>query len=336
MGLLHQALGELPDAYTCFRRAISLRSDYPTARWNFALLQLLLGEYGEGFTNFEQRLLRSDAVPQRHTDLPRWQGEDISGKTLLVVAEQGYGDTIQFCRYLPLLIRLGITVAVEVQDQSLVSLIATIPGIGTVFHRTEQRPAADVQVPLLSLPFLCKTTTTTIPPATYLVPAQQQQEQWRNFTASGKTFRVGIVWRGRPKPDPGRSVPVDQLEPLLTIPGISWFSLQVEEVAHAETPAAIRNSHCGKLVNFSATAAFISTLDLVLTIDSAVAHLSGALGIMTWVMLPCAADWRWGLEHNSTPWYPAMTLFRQKRPQEWQTVLARVAQQLAAVMSTKP
>ena len=329
LGLLHQALGEIAEAYTCFRRALTLRPEYATARWNLGLLQLLVGEYGTGFRNFEARFSKLDANPQRHTDIPRWQGADISGKSLLIHAEQGYGDTIQFLRYVPVLAAQGIRISVEIQDESLRELARTVPGLQSVIVRGEPRPAVDFQIPLFSLPVACGTTLATIPPAPYCLPPADKVAQWHQRFEGTAGLKVGIVWRGRQTPDPRRSIPEQFLAPLFAIPGITWFSLQVDEPdeARAKLPD-IRRDHVSGLISFVDSAACIAALDLVISIDTAVAHLAGAVGVPVWLLLPFAPDWRWLLARNDSPWYPSARLFRQQRPGEWKEPVAEIAELL--------
>ena len=332
LGLLHQALGNVADAYVCFRRALTLRPDYPSARWNLGLLQLLIGQYHEGFKNLEARFHKLEAIPQRHTDLPRWQGEDIGGKSLLVHAEQGYGDTIQFLRYVPQLAERGIRVVLEVQDESLRELSLSVHGLRDVITRSEPRPDVDFQIPLLSLALACGTTPETIPPAPYCVPRAGKLAEWRRLFEHEVGLKIGVAWRGRPTPDPHRSIPEQSLAPLFTIPGIRWFSLQVDEAAAHETPSAVQRDHIGKISSFADTAACIAALDLVVTIDTAVAHLAGALGKKTLVLLPFAPDWRWMVKRDDSPWYPGMRLLRQQKPEEWEGPITELAATLRSMV----
>jgi tetratricopeptide (TPR) repeat protein len=328
LGLLHQVLGEVTEAYTCFRRALTLQPDYATARWSLGLLQLLLGEYGEGFKNIEARFRKLDAIPQRHTDLPRWNGEDIREKTVLIHAEQGYGDTIQFLRYVPLLAGQGIQVVVEVQNESLRELAQGVSGQQTVIVRGEPRPTADFQIPMVSLALACGTTVETIPTAPYCTPDANKLTQWRQLFKDEVGLKVGIVWRGRPTPDPRRSIPEQCLAPLFAIPGIRWFSLQVDEDESRPSPLPVCRDHIDRLATFADTAACIAALDLVVSIDTAVAHLAGALGKQTLILLPFAPDWRWMLKRVDSPWYSSAQLFRQYQPGDWSDAVAGLAEAL--------
>ncbi len=333
LGLLHQAMGEVAEAYTCFRRALTLRPDYATARWNLGLLQLLLGDYREGFKNIEARFRKRDAISQRHTDLPRWHGEEIGRKTVLIHAEQGYGDTIQFLRYVPVLAERGIRVIAEVQDESLRELVRNVPGLQAAIIRGESRPAADFQIPMMSLALACDTTVETIPPALYCTPDANKLAQWRQRFKDEDGLKIGLVWRGRPTPDPRRSIPEQFLAPLFTIPGICWFSLQFDEDESRLPPLPVHRDHLDRLRGFANTAACIAALDLVITIDTVTAHVAGVLGKPTWLLLPFAPDWRWMRDREDSPWYPSMRLFRQDDRREWRPVIERVQHELAAYAS---
>ena len=321
LGMLHQALRELPEAYSCFHRALLQRPYYPMARWNLGLLQLLLGEYGEGFRNFEARFTKPGAVASLHTGLPRWDGTSLYGKTILVHAEQGYGDTIQFVRFLPLLAEQGATVILEVQDRSLLLLCRTIPAINQVIIRGEPAPSADFQLPLLSLPRLLGSTLASIPrKIPYLSADKEKTEIWQQRLTRCNGYRIGICWKGRATPDHRRSIPLEQLQPLWELPGVDWISLQLEQ-DEADPAAPTILNLAADIQDFSDTAALIATLDLVISIDSAVAHLAGALGVSGIVLLPFAADWRWGLADETAPWYPLLRLIRQEQPGSWQTAI---------------
>ena len=338
-GMLHQALGEMVEAYTCFRRALSIRPDYPAARWNLALLQLLLGDFDNGFRNFEQRFLKPGAPPQRHSDLPRWMGEDITGKTLLVHAEQGYGDTIQFLRYLPLLAGRGIKVVAELHDSALLALAKALPGVCSVFTRAEHRPPADVQIPIVSLPFACGTTLENIPAAPYYRPEEHKLERWWQLVGRPTGLKIGIVWSGSRvhKNNNFRSIPFTEFSRILNVSGVTFYSLQVgadalthEDISVARIPLMDLTAH---IHDFSDTAAFIANLDLVISVDTSTAHLAGAVGKPTWVLLPFAPDWRWVLGRDDTPWYRDMRLFRQPQPGDWGSVISEIVLRLDKMVS---
>jgi hypothetical protein len=318
LGLAHQDLQELPEAYTCLKRALALRPDYATARWNLALLQLLLGDYKEGFRNFEARFSKIGAVARLHTNIPTWDGSDPAGKRILIHAEQGYGDTIQFVRFIPQLIEAGAQVLLEVQDTKLLELCRTVHASVQVMVRGEAPPCVDLQAPLLSLPYLLGHTIDSIPrKVPYLSADKDKVSLWQSRLPDDGRRKIGICWKGRPTPDPKRSIPFQELQPLFKLPGIVLVSLQIEQDDLADLPDDMLNL-VTDIRDFSDTAALISCLDLVISIDSAVAHLAGALGIPGIVLLPFVPDWRWGVSEAISPWYQTLHLVRQKRPGHWQ------------------
>ncbi len=328
LALVHQSLRELPEAYTCFRRALALRPDYPTARWNLGLLQLLLGEYPAGFTNLEARFETIAPIARLHQTIPRWDGSTLADRHILIHAEQGYGDTLQFIRYLPLLAEMGGLVTLEVQDRSLLSLARTLGGCIQVIARGEPLPPVDIQAPLLSLPLLMGTRIDSIPARVpYLSADRQQMEHWKESIIDDGRLKVGLAWKGRPTPDPGRSVPFAELAQLFALPDITWYSLQMDRDAEANLPPNIINK-TDQIFDFNDTAALIANLDLIVSIDSAVAHLAGALGVPGIVMLQAVPDWRWGLDRDTALWYPSLRLVQQKSPGRWSDVIEEVMIQL--------
>jgi tetratricopeptide (TPR) repeat protein len=330
LGLAHQGLGELPEAYTCLKRALTLRPDYSTARWNLGLLQLLLGEYRTGFENFEARFSKLSAVAWLHNTLPAWDGASYPDKTILIHAEQGYGDTIQFVRFIPMVAEKAGSVILEVQDDALRELCQNAQGVTAIIVRGETLPALDCQAPLLSLPRLLGTSLETLPhKIPYLIADKQKARQWDNKLPHDGRRRIGICWKGRPTPDPNRSIPFDELKALFELPGICWISLQTEQDQAAQFPEVMIDlSH--EIRDFSDTAAIMSCLDLVISIDSAVAHLAGALGLPGIVLLPFAPDWRWGMNEITAPWYPSLQLLRQPQVGSWRQVVEAVQQILTA------
>lgn len=321
LGLAHQGLGELPEAYTCLKRALTLRPDYSTARWNLGLLQLLLGEYRPGFENFEARFTKLAAVARLHGDIPLWDGTSYPDKTILIHAEQGYGDTIQFVRFIPMVAERAGAVILEVQDDALRELCQSVPGVATTVVRGETLPAIDYQAPLLSLPRLLQISLETLPhKIPYLTADKQKTGYWNSRLPHDGRYRIGICWKGRPTPDPLRSIPFDELRPLFELSGTCWISLQTEQDQSARLPEAMIDLS-NEIKDFSDTAAIMGCLDLVISIDSAPAHLAGALGIPGMVLLPFAPDWRWTLDQPHSPWYPELQLFRQQAPGAWKPVI---------------
>lgn len=322
----------LEEALVHYGKALALQPGYPTALWNICQIELLLGRYREGFRHFDSRFATAQPVRLRRTGLPPWNGEPAAGKRLLVQGEQAYGDTIQFVRYIPLLSARGIRVILENHLAPLDTLLLSLAGVERIINDGSGDVACDAVCPLLSLPRLLSTTLDTVPGhVPYLSPSAEKRAVWRARMAGDTNLKIGICWAGRRFPDHRRSIPPHLLSPLANLEHISWYSLQVNESAEtggAEKPELPLIDFTGHIQDFEDTAALITCLDLVITIDSAVAHLAGSLAIPTWVLLPFAPDWRWLLERSDSPWYPATRLFRQPRPGAWSGVIAEVTGQL--------
>jgi tetratricopeptide (TPR) repeat protein len=328
LGAALQRDGELAGACVVFRAVLERNPGCAEAHWNLALALLMEGEYREGWREYQWRWERdSFTSPRRHFAEPVWDGSDPAGRRILVHCEQGLGDTLQFLRYLPLLAQAGAQVLVEVQAASLVPLVERLPGVAGVHLMGAPLPPFDLQVPLLSLPYLFHTTLESIPSEPYLEAPPERLAAWRGRLPGPGPLRVGLAWAGKAQPDPFRSCTLAALAPLAAIPGVVLVSLQLGEAAEQaalEGAPELIDPTPG-IADFADTAALVANLDLVVTVDTSVAHLAGALGTPTWVMLPRAADWRWGTSREDSPWYPGMRLFRQERQGEWGPVLARLA-----------
>jgi Flp pilus assembly protein TadD len=331
LGGWHQLRGECAEAMACFERALALKPHFAIAHYNQALLHLLQGEFETGFREYEWRW---GFLPRREFSVPLWRGEPLAGKRILLHAEQGLGDAIQFLRYVPMVGAAGGQVALEV-PQPLLRLAQEIPEVSRAIRCGEALPECDWQCPLMSLPLAFGTRLDTIPAQVpYLripVAARRKADRlnWR-----GTAPRVGLVWAGSPKhkKDRDRSIPFQLLERLLSLAGVKFFSLQVgaapgQAKAHGITDLA---PHIDDLAD---TAALLERLDLLISVDTAVAHLAGALGIPAWVLLPFAPDWRWLLERADSPWYPSIRVFRQPRPGDWASVLDEVHQELPGLLA---
>jgi tetratricopeptide (TPR) repeat protein len=330
------AAARFDEAQTAYERALRLQPDFPLAHWNRALVLLLKGDYRQGWAEWEWRWRSSEFQPYRRSfPQPRWGGESLNGRRILLYAEQGFGDTLHFVRYAPLLAGQGGRVVLQCQPE-LVRLLRRMPGIERVVSTDELPPDFDVHCPLLSVPGLVNTMPETIPASVpYLSADEAQAEQWRARIAAqaraDTKLKVGLSWGGRPLPDPGRSVPLSALAPLAEVSGVWFISLQKGDAAKEADapPAGMRLANWTQdLLDFSDTAALIANLDLVITIDSAVAHLAGAMGKPVMLMLPFSADWRWMLGRSDSPWYPTMRLFRQTRAGDWSTCINQIAQAL--------
>ena len=277
--------------------------------------------------------VRSHDFPQQSL----WLGEQpIEGKTILLHAEQGFGDTIQFVRYVPLVAALGAKVIIEVQP-ALKMLLSAVKGADKVIGKGEKLPPFDFHCPLLSLPLAFKTRLETIPASTpYLSVPEERVAIWASQLPKSQMLRIGVVWGGNPDfvNDRTRSIGLARLAPLLSMPGFQFVSIQKDlragdqEILHNH-PQLI---HLGdKLADFSDTAAIMSRLDLVISSDTAPVHLAGALGRPVWVLLDHVSDWRWMLDRDDNPWYSTARLFRQPKVGEWESVVMRVADELSAL-----
>lgn len=285
------------------------------------------GDFAPGWQNYEYRLRTREARPRKF-DRPRWQGEDLNGRRILLHVEQGFGDMVQFLRYVPQVIERNGRVVLETPAE-LLRLLESAWAVERMVRLGEDPGDFDVHCPLLSLPGVFGTTAATIPAATpYLWPPPRLVDHWnRRIGPRGERLRVGLAWAGRPFP-PGRSVPLELLAPLAEAGDIDFYSLQKGDAAaeSAKPPAGLRWIDWSSDVrDFADVAAIVAAVDLVIGIDTAAAHLAGAMGKPVWVMLRHVADWRWLAGREDSPWYPSMRLFRQQKPGEWRQVVEQVA-----------
>lgn len=341
LGAVLDDVGQVEPAMAAYRAAIALKPDYAEAHNNLALALLSRGAMAEGWREYEWRWLGADlAAARRCFDQPQWRGEPAVGKVLLVHAEQGLGDSLQFCRYLPLVAARGLRLVFEV-PRSLQRLMASLDGVERVITRDELPPAFDLHCPLLSLPAALAGSVPDFPASpAYLWPDAALVAQWRERLAASLPpggMRVGLVWagashldsaRGRAM-DARRSVPLPQLAPLFQVPGIHFVSLQKDAAAEARVyPLTDLMDH---VTDFADTAALAANLDLIISVDTAVVHLAGALGRPTWLMDRHDPCWRWLRGRDDSPWYPSLRLFRQTRAGDWGGVAERVAKALTAL-----
>jgi tetratricopeptide (TPR) repeat protein len=328
-----QAAGRHHDALESYAKAISLARDFAHAHFNEALALLTVGEYARGFQQYEWRWKRAGIV-RRNLGKPLWVGEyPLGRKTILLHAEQGLGDTIMFARYAPLLAHAGATVIAEVQPP-LRDLLSGLDGVRVV-AQGETLPAFDVHCPLGSLPLAFKTALAHVPAAIpYLHASEDRVAKWRARLEALPGKRVALAFAGNPAHinDRNRSIALDRLRPLLSTPGLSFVSVQ-RDVRDADREMlgdrALVIDLGSELTDFADTAAVLALADLVITVDTAVAHLAGALGRPTWILLPFWPDWRWTLERDASPWYPHARLFRQGASGDWGPVIERVKAELA-------
>ncbi|HJT77032.1 MAG TPA: tetratricopeptide repeat-containing glycosyltransferase family protein, partial [Gemmataceae bacterium] len=332
LGSCHKERGRLEEALACYQVALWLRPGLPQAHWNRALAWLQQGDYERGWPEYEWRWRRPQTPPRR-LPKPRWDGSPLAGRTILLWMEQGLGDMIQVIRYAALLKQRGGRVVVECPAR-MVPLFSTCPGIDRLVAEGEPLPDFDVHAPLLSLPGLLGTTLETVPAQVpYLSADPALVERWGQELAGIEGLRVGIAWQGNPKHqwDRHRSIPLACFAPLAAVPGVRLISLQKgpgAEQAHRFPVADLLGNLDGGPGAFADTAAVIKHLDLVVSADTAVAHLAGALGVAAWVALSRVADWRWVAGREDSPWYPSLRLFRQDRLGNWRAVFERMAQEL--------
>jgi len=337
LGNLLKVQGRLTEAAICYERTLKLAPDYPQVRYNWGLMLLAHGNFAEGWPHYEWRLRAMDA--ERKFDQPRWQGEPLRDKTIVVHAEQGFGDTIQFVRYLPLVRERVGRVICEVQP-ALVPLMrqSRLASVASFMPRGEPLPQFDVQISLLSLPAEFQTTAETVPLAEgYLAADPERVANWETILGATNRLRIGVAWQGSAgyPGDRERSIPLAEFAPL-ALPEVELISLQKgfgsEQLAELGGRFVVRElgpdfDAAGGA--FMDAAAVIQNLDLVVTSDTAIAHLAGALGKPTWLATSLVPDWRWMLDRSDSPWYASITLFRQSRLRDWSDVFQRMAAELS-------
>ncbi|MBN8900549.1 MAG: tetratricopeptide repeat protein, partial [Rhodospirillales bacterium] len=338
LGLLLQELGQLDEAEAVCRAALDQDPDRIEARVNLALLLLARGDYVEGWRAYESRLLLPGAQTRRFLQ-PQWTGATPpDGRTILLHAEQGFGDTLQFCRYAPLLAAAGARVLLEVPP-ALVRLAKTLTGVAAVVTAGDPLPPFDLHCPLMSLPVAFGTTLDSIPHSLpYLQADPVQEADWRQALAQVPGRRIGLVWAGSARLDHPhaaaldrrRSVSLAALAPLAAIPACSFISLQLGVAAAQPSPPGMQlHDPTTHLHDFADTAAVIAALDAVVSVDSAVAHLAGAMGKPVFLLNRFDTCWRWLHGRDDSPWYPTLRQFRQPARHDWATPITQLAQALA-------
>ena len=345
LGTILAARGQVDEALAEYERSIAMQPEYAEAHWNRALVRLLQGDYLRGWPDYEWRW----RCPRGHHlppfTQPRWDGTPLNGRTILLYAEQGLGDTLQFVRYAPLVKARGGEVILQCQT-ALIPLLSRCAGIDAIVPWGAPPPDFDVYAALMSLPALFGTTLETIPAdVPYLHADPTLVEHWRRQLAVLPGFKVGIVWRGSTVHawDQHRSVDLEQFAPLAAIPGVQLISLQKGPAAEQVQAVAGRFlvADFGELLDrttgaFMDTAALMHSLDLVITVDTAVAHLAGGLGLPVWLALHHVPDWRWLRGRAESPWYPSALLFRQPAPGAWPDVFQQLAEALRERSSRTP
>jgi tetratricopeptide (TPR) repeat protein len=327
LGSALQRQGRYAEALACYERALALKPDYARAHLNRSLVLLLTGNLDEGWPEYKWRFAVNGYY--RNFDRPLWSGKPLLGQRILVHAEQGFGDTIQFIRFVPAIAERGGSVVLEVPP-SLVRLARTVAGADQVVAAGDPLPAFDCHCPLLSLPRVLKTNLATIPNAVpYLSVPVETSAVWAERVATAPGLRVGIVWAGTTQ----GAIDLQLLQPLWEVTGISWFSLQVGAASPGLSSLdGVKIVDLAPwLTDFAETAAAIRHLDLVISVDTSVAHLAGALGRQIWVLLPHVPDWRWLLDRDDSPWYPTARLFRRRKAGDWPDMAHAVAEALAQI-----
>ena len=322
LGVALRFVGQLDEAEVTFARVIELAPEHMVAHVNMAHSLLTEGAYAKGWAEHEWRLKRTDMA--REFAQPLWDGGEIAGQKILLWAEQGLGDALQFMRYAPLVADRDAKVIIEC-NELLQRLAAGVEGVVEVVGRNEAQDF-DVHLPLLSLPRIFQTELSTIPAhVPYLpVPTPMALE-------SGDNKKVGLVWAGNPNHanDRNRSRPLEEFAPLAAVNGVSFFALQKGVAGSRVAPAELEMTSLGEqLEDFYDTASALACLDLLICVDTSVAHLAGGLGRPVWLILPDAADWRWLRDRDDSPWYPTMKLFRQDKSGSWQIVFEAIRDEL--------
>jgi tetratricopeptide (TPR) repeat protein len=335
LGSAYKDLGRLEEAAACYQQAIWLDPANASSRWNRSLVWLQMGDFGRGWHEYEWRWKRKNSAPPAYRQ-PRWDGAPLAGRTILLHGEQGLGDMIQFIRYADLVQRTAGKVVVAC-PRCLRRIFSSMSSIDRFVHEGEELPHFDVHAPLMSLPLLMGTTASTIPAQTpYLAPDSESVKHWKERLREPTRYRIGIAWQGNPRHrlDRHRSVPLAAFEPIAALPNVELISLQqgdgAEDVKdHRQFPIrVVFDDPAAPLADFAEVAAVIQNLNLVVSADTAIAHLAGAVGASVYLALAAVCDWRWQLHRSDSSWYPTMTLFRQTQLDRWNEVFERMAESI--------
>jgi tetratricopeptide (TPR) repeat protein len=346
LGVALAAQGKPEEAGRSYEQDLWYKPDYADARFAFGVTHLVLGNFDQGWPGYEWRSLSQRHIPRWSFSQPPWDGSPLDGRSILLYTEQGLGDTLQFIRYAPLVQQRGGKVTVWCPREA-VSLLASCRGVDDLVTEVSA-DWSGTHASLLSLPGILRTNLATIPAEVpYLRPDGQRVEHWKRETdallptpgaRAHRNLKVGIAWQGSPKHphDRKRSIPLRSFAPLAQVPGVRLISLQVgpgtEQLRDlAGTFALVDLGSRFDTTSIMDAAAAVATLDLIITVDSAIAHLAGALAVPVWVLLPYVPDWRWLLGREDSPWYPSMRLFRQNEPGSWEVVFGRVTRALMEI-----
>jgi len=334
--------GEIAASLPYYYRSLAIAPDDAESHFGLAVAHLTLGNFDEGWQEYDWRWRRHDNEPRVYGN-NQWNGESLAGKTLFIHAEQGLGDTLQFIRYAQVIKRQGATIIAAVQEP-LVKLLALCPYLDQVINLHDQVPSFDYHIPLMSIARVMKTRLETIPQEMpYLFADQTLATYWKDSLAQDPHIKIGICWQGNPNYSTSflrhavaaKSISLALFAPMAQIPGVSLYSLQ--RISGTDQLTLLDGSFVVHQFDdtfdvthgrFMDTAAVIKNLNLIITIDTSICHLAGGLGVPVWLMLPKPADWRWLLDRNDTPWYPSVRIFRQPKPGDWQTVINTIVQEL--------
>ena len=340
----YKKFGDLPKALPYYNKVLEIDPNHSEALFSRGLAYLVIGDFESGWHGYEWRYSRPSQGSLRTYSQPRWDGSDLNGKTILIHAEQGLGDTFQFIRYAQLVKEKNGTVIVAVQ-KPLVTLMKRCKGIDQIISLDDTPPHFDVHSPLLSLPYVLKTRLDTVPnEIPYLYSDEKLIAEWKEKLASDKNFKIGICWQGNDNyatpmlrtTVAQKSVHPKEFEPICQVPGVSIYSLQkmtgtdqlkeIPSTMHIKTFDGDFDQSHGRFMD---TAAVIKNLDLIITVDTSISHLASGLGTPTWILLPNPADWRWMIDRDDSPWYPNITrLFKQPTPGDWKSMIYEVAVEL--------
>lgn len=332
----------MSEALTCYRNALEIDPDFGDAQWNTAIASLYIGDYAEGFKYFESRFYAGDMRHAEHLQgvsammagKPAWMGKPMHGKALLVWTEQGFGDSLMFMRFLPELRMLDPSRVLVACEPEMLDAMATLSCVDEVVSKEDplSPEGFDLHCSLLSLPHLLGTTLANLPARVpYLIVPDEMKDFWRSRVAALSGLRVGLVWAGGRQlaNDALRSLPLKAFGPLFDLPSISFVNLQkgepAAELAELQWPVVDWMDECD---DFLDTAALVDALDLVISADTAVAHLAGALGKPVWLLNRFESEWRWMLGREDSPWYPSMRIFTQPALHDWATVMAKIRHEL--------
>lgn len=347
----YKKLNRLTDAMPYYHRVLTLQPDHIEARFSYSLALLLTGNHNpahwtQGWKEYESRWQRDNNQKMRSYAQPMWDGSNLHGKTLFLWAEQGLGDSFEFIRYAKVAKDMGARKVIVAVQTPLIAIAKQIPYIDQVISLHDVPSSFDVHAPMLSMPYLTKTTLERVPAEIpYLYADETLIEEWRAVLSQDSNFKIGICWQGNPEYSTqflrltvaAKSMSVTKFLPIMNIPGVTVYSLQkvtgtdqLSDLPHDAPLVLFDGDFDNSKGRFMDTAAVIKNLDLVITIDTSICHFAAGLGTPTWNLLPNPCDWRWMLDCDNTPWFPNMRLFRQPSPGDWDTVIQQVVKEIYA------